>query len=64
MNWPEGNQRWTEAPLDASSMAPAARATAALHQPMPPTYGEVHKRVTKAIREAEMSRENRPSNRP
>ena len=51
----EGYERWVEAPLKDQLMDPDDRARAALHQPMPPTYGEVEKRVAKAIREAELS---------
>ncbi len=54
----EGSERWLDsvdnAPKD-DLMDPTDRARAALHQPMPPTYGEVERRVAKAILEAELS---------
>ena len=51
----EGQERWLDSPLSDKRMDPVDRARAALHQPMPPTYGEVERRVAKAIREAELS---------
>ena len=51
----EGAERWIDAPLCADRMDPIDRARSALHQPMPPTYGEVERRVAKAIMEAELS---------
>ncbi len=51
----EGQERWLDSPLSDKRMDPDDRARAALHQPMPPTYGEVERRVSKAIREAELS---------
>ena len=51
----EGAERWWDSPLSDERMDPTDRARAALHQPMPPTYGEVERRVAKAIREAELS---------
>ncbi len=49
------SERWHDLPLSDQAMAPEDRARAALHQPMPATHGEIVRRVTKAIREAEMS---------
>ena len=51
----EGHERWFETPLDTRVMDPEDRARAALHQIMPPTYGELLRRVTKAIGGAEES---------
>ncbi len=51
----EGSMRWNAAPLNDKREDPTQRARAALHEPMPPTYGEVERRVAKAIQEAEMS---------
>jgi len=51
----EGSMRWNAMPLSDQRMDPTYRARAALHEPMPPTYGEVERRVAKAILEAEMS---------
>ncbi len=52
----EGAERWWDGgALCDDRMDPIDRARAALHQPMPPTYGEVERRVAKAIREAELS---------
>ncbi len=51
----EGSKRWSNMPLSDQRMDPVDRARSALHEPMPPTYGEVERRVAKAIREAELS---------
>lgn len=49
------SRRWEPTPLDMRSMDPEVRARCCLHEIMPPTYGELLRRVTKAIREAELS---------
>ncbi len=53
---PDGeSMRWNSLPLCDDRQDPAHRARAALHQIMPPTIGEVERRVAKAIQEAELS---------
>lgn len=54
----EGDRRWLDSvdtALNDDRMDPTDRARAALHQVMPYTYGEMERRVAKAIKEAELS---------
>lgn len=54
------SRRWEATPLDTRSMDPEVRARCCLNEIMPATHGELLRRVTKAIREAELSRETIP----
>lgn len=52
----DNSRRWQPTPFDVRSMDPEVRARCCLNEIMPPTYGELLRRVTKAITEAEMSK--------